>query len=133
MARYRRESKLDGNQVPKPLEVKVKALNDDWSRIASLTANLFAARVKPRRVTEEIVTEVKQQSDHVGIPLIIEDWREGKQKFLSGIPSLFLSLIYVAIIARNRKGCSELTQRLFILMCRTKSSTFAEKCFRSTL
>lgn len=104
MARYRRESKLDGNQVPKPLEVKVKALNDDWSRIASLTANLFAARVKPRRVTEEIVTEVKQQSVHVGIPLIIEDWREGKQKFLSGIPSLFLSLIYVAIIARDRKA-----------------------------
>ena len=82
MARYRRESKLDGNQVPKPLEVKVKALNDDWSRIASLTANLFAARVKPRKVVEETVVESKQRSVHAGVPLIMEDWREGNGKFL---------------------------------------------------
>lgn len=78
MARYRRESKLDGNQVPKTLEVKAKALNEDWIRIASLTAKLFAARVTPRKVVEESVqVEVKQRSVHAGIPLILEDWKEG--------------------------------------------------------
>jgi len=80
MARYRRESKLDGNQVPKPLEVKAKALNDDWSRIASLTAKLFAARVTPRKTVDETVVEVKQRSVLAGVPLIMEDWREGNDK-----------------------------------------------------
>ena len=80
MARYRRESKLDGNQVPKPLEIKAKALNDDWSRIASLTAKLFAAGVTPRKPVEEIVVEEKQRSVPAGIPLIMEDWREGNDK-----------------------------------------------------
>ena len=78
MARYRRESKLDGNQVPKPLEVKVKGLNDDWSQIASLTADMFAARVRsPRKVVEEPVVEVKQRAVHAGIPMIVADWEEG--------------------------------------------------------
>ena len=80
MARYRRESKLDGNQVPKPLEIKAKALNDDWIRIASLTAKLFAARVTPRKPVEDTVVEVKQRTVHAGVPLIMEDWREGNDK-----------------------------------------------------
>ena len=77
MARFRRNSKLDGNQVPKPLEDKVKALNDDWSQIASLTANLFAARVKPRKVVEDTVVEVAQQQPVQTEVSILEDWREG--------------------------------------------------------
>ena len=78
MARYRRESKLDGNQVPKPLEVKVKGLNDDWRQIASLTADMFAARVRsPRKPVEEHVVEVKQRSVHAEVPIIVEDWSEG--------------------------------------------------------
>ena len=80
MARYRRESKLDGNQVPKPLEIKAKALNDDWIRIASLTAKLFAARVTPRKVVEEIAVGSIERSVHAGVPLIMEDWREGNNK-----------------------------------------------------
>lgn len=84
MARYRRESKLDGNQVPKPLEVKVKGLNDDWSHIASLTADMFAARVRsPRKVVEEPVLEAKQRSVHAEVPLIMkDDWKEGIVKTL---------------------------------------------------
>ena len=78
MARYRRESKLDGNLVPKPLEVKVKGLNDDWSHIASLTADMFAARVRsPRKIVEEPIFEAKQRSVHAEVPIIIEDWSEG--------------------------------------------------------
>ena len=90
MARYRRESKLDGNQVPKPLEVKAKALNDDWSRIASHTAKLFAARVTPRKVVEETVVEAEQRSVHAGIPLIIEDWKEGKEQISLFVKSVFI-------------------------------------------
>ena len=78
MARYRRESKLDGNQVPKPLEAKVKSLNDDWSQIASLTADMFAARVRsPRKPVEVPVVEVKQHTVHAEVPIIVEDWSEG--------------------------------------------------------
>lgn len=80
MARYRRESKLDGNQVPKPLEAKVKGLNDDWSHIASLTADMFAARVRsPRKLVEETVVEVNQHTLHaeLTLPIIVEDWSEG--------------------------------------------------------
>ena len=80
MARYRRESKLDGNQVPKPLEIKAKTLNDDWIRIASLTAKLFAAGVTPRKPVEDTVVDVKQRTVHAGVPLIMEDWREGNDK-----------------------------------------------------
>ena len=80
MARYRRESKLDGNQVPKPLEIKAKALNDDWIRIASLTAKLFAARVTPRKPVEDTVVKEEQRMVHAGVPLIMEDWREGNDK-----------------------------------------------------
>lgn len=79
MARYRRESKLDGNQVPKPLEAKVKGLNDDWSHIASLTADMFAARVRsPRKLVEETVVEVNQHTLHAEVPIIVEDWSEEK-------------------------------------------------------
>ena len=92
MARYRRESKLDGNQVPKPLEVKAKTLNDDWSRIASLTAKLFAARVTPRKVVEETVVMLKQPSVHAGVPLIMEDWGEGNDKCLWFTIALFICL-----------------------------------------
>lgn len=78
MARYRRESKLDGNQVPKPLEAKVKGLNDDWSHIASLTADMFAARVRsPRKLVEETFVEVNQHTLHAEVPIIVEDWSEG--------------------------------------------------------
>ena len=77
MARYRRESKLDGNQVPKPLEIKAKALNDDWIQIASLTAKRFAAGVTPRKPVEDTVVE---RTVHAGVPLIMEDWREGNDK-----------------------------------------------------
>ena len=83
MARYRRESKLDGNQVPKSLEVKVKELNYNWSRIASLTANMFARLRSPPRVLEETVVKADQPSVHTGIPLITE----GKLKLFLGIPS----------------------------------------------
>lgn len=80
MARYRRESKLDGNQVPKPLEIKAKALNDDWSRIASLTAKLFAIRVTPRKPVEDTTVPVIERPVHAGVPLIMEDWRDGNDK-----------------------------------------------------
>ena len=70
MARYRRESKLDGNQVPKSLEVKVKELNDNWSRIASLTANMFARLRSPRSIVEE--KPLHCVPVHSGIPMIIE-------------------------------------------------------------
>ena len=96
MARYRRESKLDGNQVPKPLEIKAKALNDDWIRIASLTAKLFAARVTPRKqVIEETVVEGIQRSVHAGVPLIMEDWREGNDKCSCLCCSVFTSPRFV--------------------------------------
>lgn len=71
MARYRRESKLDGNQVPKSLEVKVKELNDNWSRIASLTANMFARLRSPRSIVEE--KPLHCVPVHSGIPMIIEE------------------------------------------------------------
>ena len=92
MARYRRESKLDGNQVPKPLEIKAKALNNDWSRIASLTAKLFAAGVTPRKAAEETVVE---RPVHAGVPLIMEDWREGNDKFPRLCYSVFISFEFV--------------------------------------
>lgn len=81
MARYRRESKLDGNQVPKSLEVKVKSLNDDWSRIASLTADLFDKRVRsPRKVVEDsVIVEENVGTVQAEAPLtIVEDWKEGR-------------------------------------------------------
>lgn len=92
MARHRRESKLDGNQVPKLLEVKVKGLNDDWSHIASLTADMFAARVRsPRKIVEEPVVEVKQRSVNAEVPLIIEeDWSEGT------VLSLFVAVFFLS-------------------------------------
>ena len=82
MARYRRESKLDGNQVPKSLEVRVKSLNEDWSRIASLTANLFArGRSARRQVEEPVIEEVKQRSVEADISLAsFDDWKEGMPK-----------------------------------------------------
>ena len=83
MARYRRESKLDGNQVPKSLEVRVKSLNEDWRCIASLTAALFGARVRSvgRQVEEPVIEEVKQRSVEADISLAsFDDWKEGMPK-----------------------------------------------------
>lgn len=83
MARYRRESKLDGNQVPKSLEGKVKSLNDDWSHIASLTAELFRMRVRPARrpVGEPVIEEAKQRSVQAEVSVAsVDDWKEGTPK-----------------------------------------------------
>ena len=94
MARYRRESKLDGNQVPKSLEVKVKSLNDDWRRIASLTADLFDKRVRsPRKVVEDsVIVEENVGTVQAEAPLtIVEDWKEGTQIYVCHY--IFFSLL----------------------------------------
>ena len=77
MAKLRRDSKAEGTLAPKPLEDKVKALNEDWGGIASSTADLFAARVekskKPRKV--EVITATTQMSVQSEIPqLDALDW-----------------------------------------------------------
>ena len=79
MTRYRRESKADGGQVPKELEDKVKLLNEDWSKIASLAASLFAAKIKPRKAEEDLIVEVQQTTEESAYKA---DWGLGRNTLL---------------------------------------------------
>ena len=104
MAKLRRDSKAEGTLAPKPLEDKVKALNEDWGGIASSTADLFAARVekskKPRKV--EVITATTQMSVQSEIPqLDALDWGG----IVASRPSepLLLSLTYTTFIIRMKR------------------------------
>ena len=79
MTRYRRESKADEGQVPKELEDKVKLLNEDWSKIASLAASLFAAKIKPRKAEEDLIVEVQQTTEESAYKA---DWGLGRNTLL---------------------------------------------------
>lgn len=75
MTSFRRDSKNDGSHVPKELEDKVKLLNEDWSKIASLAANLFAAKIKPRKeVEEEVLREARQTTEESAVGV---EWLAG--------------------------------------------------------